>query len=162
MILGPISANTISRKATAAVAAVMTRSLLPKVQIASAVTSAVASALISVLAIRISESSLSVRSSSHNVVAAETLPRLARWRRRWRLAAIKAVSAMAKKAENRIRTGRASIWTHKGMASTAYERTAAVRRLGKSIRFMECGIGEEASLFDQSHNCASPEHVMQL
>jgi hypothetical protein len=63
--LGAISANTISRKATLAVAIVITLSSWPKNRIAIAVTRAVAMALIRVFAISTSDSSLSVRSSSH-------------------------------------------------------------------------------------------------
>ena len=76
MTFGEISANTMSKKATAAVATVITLSLLPNAVIAITVTSAVAKALISVLAINTNDSTLSVRSKSHNVVAARLLPRL--------------------------------------------------------------------------------------
>src|SRR5450830_842555 len=103
MIFGTISANTINSAATHAVAMLMTFSWLPNAAMANAVTKAVASALITVLAIRISDSSLSVRSSNQRMVMARLLPCLAKCRRRCRLAAITAVSVMEKKAEQRIR-----------------------------------------------------------
>ena len=83
-----------------------------------AVTRAVAMALIRVLAISTRDSNLSVRSSSHKVVMAPRWPRLARWRRRYLLAAIKAVSAMAKKAEQKISTARASTSAQMGTVFT--------------------------------------------
>src|SRR5689334_16336142 len=133
MTLGAISANTISRKATLAVAIVITLSSWPKLRMAIAVTSAVAMALIRVLAIRTSDSSLSVRSSSHRVVTAPRWPRLARWRRRYLFAAIRAVSAIAKKAEQRIRRTRARTSAQRGTVSKVDREEAAGKADSKGM-----------------------------
>src|ERR1700712_2967738 len=124
MTFGEISANTISRNATTAVAIVMTLSWWPKNRMAMAVTSAVAMALMRVLGISTTDSSLSVRSSSHSVVMAPRLPRLARWRKRYLLAAIRAVSDIAKKAEHRIRRARARTSAQRGTVSKVYREEA--------------------------------------
>jgi hypothetical protein len=53
------------------------------------------------------------------------VPRLARWRRRYLLAAIRAVSAIAKKAEQRIRRASARNCTQNGTVSKGHRKEAA-------------------------------------
>ena len=104
----------ISRKATTAVAIVITLSSLPKAVIARDVTKAVTNALIRVFAIKITERSLFTLSNNHNVEIASLLPRFAKCLKRWRLIAIKAVSVIEKKAESRIKPDRPSNCAHRG------------------------------------------------
>lgn len=114
MTLGEISANTISKNATTAVAIEITISSLPNAEMARDVTNAVTKALIMVFAIRMTERSLFTLSSSHNVEIASLFPRLAKCLKRWRLIAIKAVSVIEKNAESRIRPARPSNCTQSG------------------------------------------------
>ncbi len=71
------------------------------------------------LPIRITLSRRSVWSSSSWVRRAATLPCRTRWRKRMRLSAIMAVSAIEKKAERISSTTSAEIWAQSGRRSTA-------------------------------------------